>query len=107
MKTCIEPLRRIRRCHLMGQHVTRFIVKRLGIFRRLEISIGPSPMGPTPGHALEDLTGVSLPTQHRLAVRSTDRLTILVALQNSGLSKILLSQYVDGELRPCFRNVDI
>src|SRR6185437_9390582 len=36
-----------------------------------------------------------------------DSLPILIALRNSGLPKIFLSQYVDGKLGPCLRNVDI
>ena len=107
MKTCIEPLGRIRRGHLVRQHAAHLIVKRLGIFRGLEIPIGLAPMGPTPGHSLEDLTGVSLATQHRLAIETDDRLPILIALRNSGLPKVLLGQYVNGKLRPCLRNVDL
>src|SRR6185312_16930 len=107
MKACIEPLRRVRRGHLVRQHAAHFIVKRLGIFRRLKIPIGLAPMSPTPGHALEDLASVSLAPQYRLAVRANDRLPILIALRNSGLPKVFLGQYVDGKLRPCLRNADI
>src|SRR6185437_4789147 len=107
MKTCVEPLGRIRCGHLVRQHAAHFIVKRFGIFWCLEIPIGLAPMGPASGHALEDLTGVSLATQHRLAIRADDSLPILIALRNSGLPKIFLSQYVDGKLGPCLRNVDI
>jgi hypothetical protein len=53
------------------------------------------------------LTGVSLATHHRLAIRADDSLSILIALRNSSLPKVFLSQYVDGKLRPCLGNVDI
>ncbi len=107
MKAGIEPLGRIWRCHLMRQHVAHFIVERLSIVRRLEIPIRLAPMGPASSHAFEDLTGISLTTQHRLAIWTDGRLPILIALRNSGLPKVLLGQYINGQLRPCLRNVDI
>ncbi len=103
----VEPLRGIRSGHLMRQHVAELIVKRGGVFRRLEVVVRFSPMGPAAGQPFEYLAGVALSPQNLFAVRPDDRIAGFVPLRHPGFPEILLRQDVDGELRPGFRNVDL
>ncbi len=107
MQSRVEPLGGIGRGHLVRQHVTELVVERGAVFDGLEIAVGLAPMGPAAGQPSEHLAGVTLPAQHRFAVRSRDRIAGLVPLRHPGLAEILLSQNVDGQLRPGFRNVDL
>lgn len=45
---CIEPLRRIRRCHLCQEHVGKLIVERLSVIVAIEVAVALPPIGPTP-----------------------------------------------------------
>src|SRR3954471_23356117 len=51
----IEPLRRVRRRHLPGEHGDDFIAEGAGIRFRIEIAALPPPVGPGAGEALKDL----------------------------------------------------
>ncbi len=103
----IEPLRRIRRGHLVRQHVAHFVVKRRAVLDGLEVAVGFAPMRPAAGEALEYLSGVALSSQNRFPVGSQERIARLVPLRNARFAKILLSQDIDSELRPGFRDVDL
>ena len=102
----IEPLGGIGRGHLMREHVAQLVVKRGAVLDGLEISVRFAPVCPAAGQAFEHLPGVALSSDDRLAVRSGQRITGLITLRNTRLSKVLLSQDVDGELRPGFRDID-
>src|SRR5689334_19724580 len=62
MKPRIEPLRRIGRTDLPGEHQTDLVVKSGRVLLRFEIAALPAPIGPGPGHAVEDLAGASFAT---------------------------------------------
>ena len=54
----VEPLRRIRRGHLVGQHVAQLVVKRLGVRFGVEVVVLEAPVGPAAGKPMEDLAGI-------------------------------------------------
>src|SRR5262245_42399445 len=107
VKSRIEPLRRVRRRHLTGQHAAHFVVKRFGILRRLEISVGLSPMGPATSHPFEDLTGIAFTPQNRFPVGSHKWTAVLVLLRYSCLPEVFLGQDIDSELRPLFGHLNM
>ena len=57
MQTGIEPLRRVRRAHLVGELITHFIKEGLGIGFGIEIAAFPAPIGPGARKAVKDLGG--------------------------------------------------
>src|SRR5262245_28529868 len=107
MKPGVKPLRRIGRRHLMREHVTELIMEGIGIFRSLEITKVFPPGSPTPGEPFKHLSGVTLPSQLRLAVRPDDRIPLLISLGYSGFPKIFLGENIDRKLGPGLGNVDI
>ena len=85
----VEPLRRIGRAHLVGQHVGEFFVEGLGVLRGIEVVVGLAPVPPAARQAVEHLPGVLLP-----AVAGVDAL----------LPEVLLGQDVHGHLGPGLRH---
>ena len=59
------------------------------------------------GKAVEDLTGVPLGSGHGLAVLADQWLTTLINLWNPGLSKVLLDEDIDSNLRPTLGYVNV
>ena len=53
----VEPLRRIRRAHLVGQHEAQFVEERLRVGFRVEVAALPAPIGPGTGQTIEYLLG--------------------------------------------------
>ena len=53
----VEPLRRIRRAHLRGQHEAQLIEERLGVVFGIEIAALPAPIGPGAGETIKHLFG--------------------------------------------------
>src|SRR5262245_52390698 len=98
MQSGIEPLRRIRRCHLMSQHVAEFVVERGAILNSLEVPVGLHPMGPAASQPSELSTGVAVTADNRFSVISYERVDGVITLRHSCLSKIFLRENVDGEL---------
>ncbi len=56
----VEPLRRVRRRLLRGQHVAQFVEEGAGVVLGVEIAALPAPVGPGAGETVEDLAGVML-----------------------------------------------
>ncbi len=103
----VEPLRRVGSRHLMGQHVTEFVVEGFGIFLGLEIAVLPAPVSPAAGHPVEDLTGVSLRPGDGVALIVEDGVAVVVDQRDAGLAEILLNQHVDRDLRPVRGDDDV
>ena len=119
----VEPLRRIRRDHLLGQHVAQLVVEGAGVFFAGEIAALPAPIGPAAGQPIEHLLGGELADValgfgeggERLGVghrapqpgRHGLFLDLLQARGDAGLAEILLRQNVGGDLRPEFRHLDV
>jgi hypothetical protein len=55
VQTGIEPLRRIRRAHLFGEHRAQFVEEGLRVVLAVEISALPAPIGPGAGKPIENL----------------------------------------------------
>src|SRR5512145_2828385 len=91
----------------MGQREAQFVVKLRAVFDGLEIAVGFAPVRPAACQAFEHLSGITFPSQNRFPVRPHDWIAVPIPLWDAGLSEILLSQDVDGELRPRFRDVDL
>ncbi len=119
----VEPLRRIRRDHLLGQHVAQLVVEGAGVFLRGEIAALPAPIGPAAGQAVEHLLGGEFADialgfgqdGQRLGVRHRAPqpgrhglfLDLLQARGDAGFAEILLGENVGGDLRPEFRHLDV
>src|SRR3546814_19904706 len=56
----VEPLRRVRRGDLAGQHVAHLVVVGAGVLLGVEVAALPAPVGPGAGHAVEHLLGRGL-----------------------------------------------
>ena len=56
----VEPLRAVRRTHLVRQHEAMLVEERARILLGGEIATLPAPVGPGAGKALEDLAGIGL-----------------------------------------------
>ena len=123
VKPGVEPLRRVRRDHLLGQHETQLVEERLRVFFRGEIVALPAPIGPAAGEAIEHLfcreladetlglgeEGERLGVGHRAPQPGRHRLflDLLQAHGDAGLAKVLLGQDVGGDLRPELGHFDI
>ena len=57
----VEPLRRVRRGDLRGEHVAQFVEEGGGVLVRVEISALPAPIGPRAGEPVEDLASPKSP----------------------------------------------
>src|SRR5437773_1277348 len=107
MKSGVKPLGRIGCSHLMREHVTELIMEGIGVFRSLEIAEVLPPGGPTTGEPFKHLSGITFPSQLRLAIRSEDRIPLLISLRHSSFPKIFLGENIDRKLGPGLGNVDI
>ena len=58
----IEPLRRIRRDHLAGEHEAMLVEEGLCVFLGLEITALPAPIGPATGKTIKHLPCAHLGT---------------------------------------------
>ena len=119
----VEPLRRVRRAHLRGQHVAVLVEEGLGVGLAVEIAALPAPVGPGAGQAVEHLLGRHLADNAFLLGQFgergfvTDRapqpgrhglfLGLLQARGHAGLAEILLRQHVRRHLRPGFRHLHV
>ena len=123
MKPGVEPLRRVRRDHLLGEHEAQLVEERLRVFFRREILALPAPIGPAAGEAIEHLLGRELADEtlgfreqgERLGVghrapqpgRHGLFLDLLQPRGDAGLAEILLREDVGGDLRPELGHFDI
>ncbi len=118
----IEPLRRVWRDHLVGEHEAQLVMERPGVLLRREVAALPAPVGPASGEAIEDLLrrcfgSVTLAFrqqgQRRLVgdgAPQPRRNGILFNLRhprrNTGLAEILLCQDVGRDLAPGLGDLD-
>ncbi len=119
----VEPLRRVRRHHLLRQHVAQLVEEGAGVVFGGEIAALPAPIGPAAGEAIEHLLGRELAdialvlgqVGQRLGVghrapqpgRHGLFLDLLQPRGDAGFTEILLRQHVGGDLRPEFRHFDV
>ncbi len=123
MQAGVEPLRRVRRRHLHGEHVDELVAEGVRVTLRIEIAALPSPVGPGAGESLEHLLGGMLADQAFLLRQRRKRLGVggrapepggdglLLDLfqpcRNAGLAEIFLRQHVGSDLRPGNRHLDV
>ncbi len=116
----VEPLRRVGRRHLAGQHVAHLVVVVPGVFLGIEVFVFPTPIGPAPGHAVEHLAGIGLPSipvgfgQRVQSLLVRDRgaepfrhiglVFLFQTRRNTRLAKIFLRHDIHRNLRPELRN---
>jgi hypothetical protein len=119
----VEPLRRIRRHHLLGQHVAQLVVERARVVFGGKVAALPAPIGPAAGEAVEHLLGGELAdialgfgqrgqglgVRHRTPQpgRHGLFLDLLQASGDAGFAEVLLGEHVGGDLRPEFGHLDI
>src|SRR5262249_54453492 len=96
----VEPLRRVRRGDLRGEHVADLVVEGLGVGGRVEVSVRFAPVAPRAGQAVKDLAGVSLASEDRTALRIPQGLAIWTDLGHAGLAEILLGKDVGRDAGP-------
>ena len=118
----VEPLRRVRRRHLPGQHEAQLVVERARIGLGSEVAGLPAPVGPGPGQTVEHLHGTALAgqtlgggqlRQGRL-VGHPPAQPLGHALfghrpqpgRDTGFTEIFLRQDIHGHLRPGRRHLD-
>ena len=123
MQPGVEPLRRVRRDHLLGEHEAQLVIEGARVFFADEILALPAPIGPAAGEAIEHLLGRELADialvlgqgGKRLGVghrapqpgRHGLFLDLLQARGDAGFAEILLRQDVGGDLRPEFGHLDV
>jgi hypothetical protein len=101
----VEPLRGVRCCHLIEQHVGDLIVERLSIFRCVKVAVLLSPPTPASGKTVDHLADGALGSHQLLAVLIRERLAFSVDLRYTRLSKVLLRKDVGCDLRPLLRHL--
>ena len=118
----VEPLRRIRRGDLSGQHEAQLVVEGLRVLFGGEILALPAPVGPGAGEAVEDLgrglfRAVALGggegcergfVSHRAPQERGDVVffDLLQTRRHAGLAEVLLRENVGGDLAPAGRHLD-
>ena len=118
----VEPLRRVRRRHLLRQHVAQLVGKRLGVRFGVEIAALPAPIGPGAGEAVEDLLrrhlgaealGLRKLGEGRIVgdVAPQERGNVILldlaqARRHAGLAEVFLGDDVGGDLAPRRRDLD-
>ena len=103
----VEPLRRVRRRHLPGQHVAQFVMEAGRILLLVEIPVGLAPMGPATSQPVDHLACVTFPSQYRLAVGPAERCSIWSSLGNPCLAEILLRQDIHCQLGPACGDINV
>ena len=83
----VEPLRRVGRRDLAGQHAAQLVVEGLGIFLAVEVAVAPAPIRPGVGQPVEDLAGVGLTAG-----------PLPLGFRHAGLAEVLLGQDVGRDL---------
>ena len=119
----VEPLRRIGRGHLVGQHVAHFIVEAPGILLAGKIAALPAPIGPGAGQPVEHLLDAGLMDITLILRQFFQRLLVLgMAPQefrdaflfdrfqrrrDARLAEIFLGHDVDRHLAPLLRRFNV
>ena len=123
MQPGIEPLRRIGRDALGGEHVAELVHEGAGVVLAVEIAALPAPVGPGAGKPVEDLARVGLGAValvfrqfgkgglvgHRTPQEGGDGilLDLLQAGGHAGLAEIFLGENVARDLAELHRYVDV
>ncbi len=123
MQTGVEPLWRVRRNALAGQHVGKLVTEGERIFFGREIFALPAPVGPCTGQTVKHLArigfravtlifrqflqGLLVGNRTPQERRNVVFFNLLEELWNSGLAEILLRQNVGRNLAELRGNVDI
>ncbi|VCU08108.1 hypothetical protein RHODGE_RHODGE_01243 [Rhodoplanes serenus] len=118
----VEPLRRVRRHHLRGQHVAQLVEEGVRIGLAIEIATLPAPVGPGAGEPVEHLAGRGLAAEALLLGQGGERrlvgrrapqpgrnrllLDLLQVRRDARLAEVLLGEHVGGDLRPRRRHLD-
>ena len=119
----VEPLRRVRRHHLLGQHEAQFVVEGMSIFFRREVAALPAPVGPAACETVEHLLGgmfadealglgegvEGFSVRHRAPQPRWNGffLDLLQTRGDTRLAEVLLRQNVGSHLRPEVGDFDI
>ncbi|MDF9789938.1 hypothetical protein M2440_000639 [Methylorubrum extorquens] len=120
MQAGVEPLRRVRRHHLAGEHEAQLVHEGGGVFLGREVAALPAPIGPAAGEPVEHLGRRDLGDEALLLRQFGEPglirhgapeeggnavlLHLLQAGRDAGLAEILLRQHVGGDLAPALRH---
>ena len=123
VQASVEPLWRVRRDALGGEHVGKLIAEGESIFFGREILALPAPIGPGAGEAIENLTRVDFRaiTLHLRQILHGSRIgngapqegrdvilfDLFQHLRNAGLAEIFLRQNVGRHLAELRRHINI
>ena len=123
MKARVEPLRRIGRGHLLGQHEAHFVEIGLGVGFGIEVPTFPAPVGPGAGQPVEHLLGAGFAGESLFLGQLLEGggvgfgapqprrdgvlLDLLQLCGDTCLAEVFLRQHVRGDLGPGIRNLDI
>ena len=119
----VEPLGRVGRGALLGQHDADFVEIGLGVLLAVEVAALPAPIGPGPDQAVEHLSGAGLAALalglgqggERVLIglgapqpgRHTGLLDPGEAGRHTALAEVLLGQNVGCHLAPASRHLDV
>ena len=96
----IEPLRAVRRGHLMNQHVAELILESLGVLRGGEVTVFFTPPAPAAGEPLDHLFHGFFRTGDDLASSIPEDIARFIGLRNTGLPEIFRYNYIGRHLAP-------
>ena len=119
----VEPLRRVRRGHLRGQHVAHLVIIGAGILLVGEIAALPAPVGPCAGETVEHLLGRILTAEPLFLGqlgecglvgnrapepgRHSAFLDGLQLRRHAGFAEVFLRHDIGGDLRELYGNLDV
>ena len=119
----VEPLRRVRRGHLRGQHVAHLVIIGAGILLVGEIAALPAPVGPCAGETVEHLLGRTLTAEPLFLGqlgecglvgnrapepgRHSAFLDGLQLRRHAGFAEVFLRHDIGGDLRELYGNLDV
>src|SRR5438876_351704 len=94
----VEPLWRVRRNHLLHQHVGGLIVECLRILVTVEVIVISSPTHPASCQTVSNLLHAPFRAEQLNAVLVEDRLAIIIELWNACLAEIFLCDDIGSDL---------
>jgi hypothetical protein len=103
----VEPLRAVRRRHLVQQHVAQLVVERVGVLLGAEVAELLAPVAPAAHQAVHDLLHAALGAQHGLARSVLLDLAVGRHLRHTGLAEVLADHDVRGQLAPGRRDLRV
>ena len=103
----VEPLRAVRGCHLVDEHVAELVFEGLGVGFGGEVAVPLTPVAPGRGEAVDHLAGGALRSGDRFAVLVEERFAVLVGLGDTRFPEVLRHHDVGGDLRPAGRDLGI